>query len=195
MTVNVPSGGGSGGTDISLGMTGATVGQIAKITAVDDNGVPTSWESVEFDGWKLAGTVTSKETNEILEISGFSSKNILVIIYASCEDASEKSISIKFNDTLSYVRPSSLGAKGNKYLLLFEFRLLSFGANKYIYSNANPNMTHNSFKGNDVKINIYDGTVSGIIFGKVDISEFNKVFLICNNGILSAESELTVLYK
>lgn len=38
----------AGGTDLSLGITGATVGQIAKITAVDDSGKPTEWGAVEF---------------------------------------------------------------------------------------------------------------------------------------------------
>ena len=37
----------TGGTDLSLGITSATVGQIAKITAVDDSGTPTSWEPVD----------------------------------------------------------------------------------------------------------------------------------------------------
>lgn len=37
--------GGTGGSDISLGLTGATVGQIAKIAAVDDTGKPTAWEA------------------------------------------------------------------------------------------------------------------------------------------------------
>lgn len=32
----------------ALGMTGAEVGQIAKITAVDDSGVPTAWEAVDM---------------------------------------------------------------------------------------------------------------------------------------------------
>ena len=37
-------GGGGGTTDISLGITGATVGQIIKIATVDENGAPTSWQ-------------------------------------------------------------------------------------------------------------------------------------------------------
>ena len=36
-----------GGTGPSLGITGATVGQIAKITAVDDSGKPTEWEAAD----------------------------------------------------------------------------------------------------------------------------------------------------
>jgi hypothetical protein len=38
----------SGGTDLSLGITGAAVGQIAKITAVDTDGKPTQWEPVDM---------------------------------------------------------------------------------------------------------------------------------------------------
>ena len=52
-TINIPSGGG----DIALGITGATVGQIAKITAVDGTGKPTAWEAVDMasggDEWDL----------------------------------------------------------------------------------------------------------------------------------------------
>ena len=38
-------GGGSSGTDISLGVTGASVGDIIKVKAVDDSGKPTEWEA------------------------------------------------------------------------------------------------------------------------------------------------------
>lgn len=38
----------AGVADISLSVTGATVGQIAKITAVDDTGKPTAWEAVDM---------------------------------------------------------------------------------------------------------------------------------------------------
>ena len=40
-------GGGSGGTDISLGLTSATVGQTVRIKSVDANGKPTAWEAAE----------------------------------------------------------------------------------------------------------------------------------------------------
>lgn len=36
------------GSDLSLGITGATVGQIAKITAVDADGKPTAWSPVDM---------------------------------------------------------------------------------------------------------------------------------------------------
>lgn len=46
--ITIPSGGGSGGTDITLGISGATVGQTVKITGVDENGKPTKWEAVDM---------------------------------------------------------------------------------------------------------------------------------------------------
>lgn len=40
----------SGGTDISLGLTAATVGQTIKVKAVDTDGKPTAWEAVDMTG-------------------------------------------------------------------------------------------------------------------------------------------------
>ena len=52
--------------DRSLGLTGATVGQIAKITAVDASGAPTAWEPVDMaqgggETWELINEVTLSE--------------------------------------------------------------------------------------------------------------------------------------
>lgn len=46
----------TGGGDVTLGLTGATVGQIAKITAVDADGKPTAWEPVNMAGGGSGGT-------------------------------------------------------------------------------------------------------------------------------------------
>lgn len=54
----------SGGTDTSLGITGATVGQVAKITAMDDTGKPTSWEPVNMTGsdaeWEVVADIITE---------------------------------------------------------------------------------------------------------------------------------------
>lgn len=50
--------------DNTLGITSATVGQIAKITAVDADGKPTAWEAVDMAGgdeWEYIGTATTNE--------------------------------------------------------------------------------------------------------------------------------------
>lgn len=41
-----PGSGGGGSTDISLGITGAAVGEVPKVSAVNENGAPTAWETV-----------------------------------------------------------------------------------------------------------------------------------------------------
>lgn len=49
VTITLPKGSGGGGiTDISLGITTAKVGQIAKIKAVNEIGKPTEWEPVDL---------------------------------------------------------------------------------------------------------------------------------------------------
>lgn len=57
---------GGSGTDIALGITGATVGQIARITAVDDAGIPTAWEAVDMtsgsgEQWELLVDYVTEE--------------------------------------------------------------------------------------------------------------------------------------
>lgn len=54
-TVEIPEGG--GGTDASLGITGAAVGEFPKVSAVNENGAPTSWETVEGEEVMLGGDV------------------------------------------------------------------------------------------------------------------------------------------
>lgn len=58
----------SGGTDISLGLTAATVGQTVKVKAVDTDGKPTAWEAVDAVGaetWeKIAEIVIPEGADE-----------------------------------------------------------------------------------------------------------------------------------
>lgn len=62
----------AGGTDLSLGVTSATVGQIAKITAVDDSGKPTAWEAADIPSggsmrWQKIKEITlTEQTNDIV---------------------------------------------------------------------------------------------------------------------------------
>ena len=59
-------GGGSGGTDISLGLTSATVGQTIKVKAVDTDGKPSAWEAAESgEKWeKIAEIIIPDDAEE-----------------------------------------------------------------------------------------------------------------------------------
>lgn len=63
--------------DTSLNMTGATVGQIAKITAVDDSGKPTAWEAVDMPSG--GGGETWEKIAEIVIPDGAEETNALTI--------------------------------------------------------------------------------------------------------------------
>lgn len=70
LNLGIPRGadgqGGSGGTDISLGLTSATVGQTIKVKAVDTDGKPTAWEAVESgEKWeKIAEIIIPDDAEE-----------------------------------------------------------------------------------------------------------------------------------
>lgn len=62
----------SGGTDISLGLTAATVGQTIKVKAVDDAGKPTEWEAVDAAGaetWEKIAEIELAEAASLITIS------------------------------------------------------------------------------------------------------------------------------
>lgn len=75
--------------DLTLGLTGATVGQIAKITAVDASGVPTAWSPVDMpsggggDGgaeeFRLIQSITLDEQSDRVDISVDSSGNAFAL--------------------------------------------------------------------------------------------------------------------
>ena len=70
LNLGIPRGadgqGGSGGTDISLGLTSATVGQTIKVKAVNADGKPTAWEAVESgEKWeKIAEIIIPDDAEE-----------------------------------------------------------------------------------------------------------------------------------
>lgn len=57
-----------GSTDLSLGLTSASVGQIIKVKAVDEDGKPTEWETAEMAGgdkWELIQTIALQSDTTI----------------------------------------------------------------------------------------------------------------------------------
>lgn len=64
----------SGGSDLSLGITGAAVGQIAKITAVDTAGKPTKWDPVEMAGgetWEKIAEIELRADTAVYVLADF----------------------------------------------------------------------------------------------------------------------------
>lgn len=113
--------GGDSGTDLSLGVTGATVGQIAKISAVDANGVPTAWEPVDMPsggGEKTLSLIASYDftdnTASVFEETGLADLTELIFLPINVTNASTtpSGLTLKINniDVVSALVPS--GKKG-----------------------------------------------------------------------------------
>ena len=76
----------AGGTDISLGLTSAAVGQIIKVKAIDESGKPTAWEAADMpsgggggDEWELIADVTISEPVNSISADVPSGKNELLL--------------------------------------------------------------------------------------------------------------------
>lgn len=120
--------------DTSLNMTGATVGQIAKITAVDDSGKPTAWEAVDMptggEQWEKIAEIDF-DVDAANDVSVWEYQNLpnykelayrKVSLTGSTENRSGLSISINGSQSLpSGIEYSQNGGQSNgwgKILLL-----------------------------------------------------------------------------
>lgn len=79
------------GTDISLGVTGASVGDIIKVKAVDASGKPTAWEAAQMpsgDNWELLYDVTlTEDVKEYVHVFSEPMRKLSVIIDTLAADA------------------------------------------------------------------------------------------------------------
>lgn len=72
--------------DLTLGLTGATVGQIAKITAVDASGVPTAWSPVDMpsggggETWEKLVDTSLAESVEAVTYTFDNCKSLIALI-------------------------------------------------------------------------------------------------------------------
>lgn len=112
---------GDSGESLSLGMTSAAVGQIAKISAVDANGVPTAWEPVDMPsggGEKTLSLIASYDftdnTASVFEETGLADLTELIFLPINVTNASTtpSGLTLKINniDVVSALVPS--GKKG-----------------------------------------------------------------------------------
>lgn len=101
-----PSRGADGKDGAGMDITGATVGQIAKITAVDDSGKPTAWEAVDMpsggsggDEWELIADVTISEPVNSISADVPSGKNELLLFARGTwgTEPSNKRVGFKIN--------------------------------------------------------------------------------------------------
>lgn len=99
---------GDSGTDLSLGVIGATVGQIAKITAVDASGKPTAWEPVDMPSgnegksWTKIIDVEITEATESFSKNGLNNCTEIYAVWGGIQNATStnSNLGLKINDVM-----------------------------------------------------------------------------------------------
>lgn len=117
----------AGSTDISLGVTGAAVGDIVKVKAVDENGKPTEWESAS-EQYELLKTINIVEEINALTITQddngnlFSLDSVLVYCdsgigaghdYKTITYQDNNNLNLIVNNALNSARVTQFTAKNN----------------------------------------------------------------------------------
>lgn len=155
-----------GGTDISLGITSAAVGDIVKVKAVDGNGVPTEWEAAggtAAEDFSLVGSVTLTETASVISIDLTKECGEIYVAYYPF-GATENSSALE--SPYLYVNPGiwSPIAKNNK--LGISMNRTSMNSDGQVY---NYNLVHCIVDANTVKLHRDSQTRFLVAVGKWSI--------------------------
>ena len=141
-------GGGSGGsggsgTDISLSVTGASIGDIIKVKAVDSTGKPTAWEAAEL-GMRLIRAITLTEQTDRVDIT-----------------TDENGNTFSLNEVYCSVNAQSYTDKNERYYFLPNGRWTS--GDPYITSSNTSSKLSDSWK---IQMNFYCVYASGYIMAE-----------------------------
>ena len=90
----------AGASDISLGLTGAAVGDIVKVKAVDANGKPTEWEAATQETWEKLVDVTLEEAVDSVTYTLVNCKRIKALITPVLASAYNSWKRISVNNTV-----------------------------------------------------------------------------------------------
>lgn len=137
----------SGGTDISLGLTAATVGQTVKIKAVDTEGKPTEWEAVDMasggEKWELIAEidVDVDAANDVFVWEYKNLPNYKELLYrkVSLVGSTERDsgITISINNSLLQYSGMVYSKKGGQYSGWGKILVFPFGWVHVCFPNAN----------------------------------------------------------
>lgn len=135
----------SGGTDISLGLTAATVGQTVKVKAVDTDGKPTEWEAVDAVGaetWEKIAEIDF-DVDAANDVFVWEYKNLpnykelayrKISLVGSTE--TESGITISINNSTPHYSGIAYEKKGRQYSGWGKILLLPFGWGHVCFPNA-----------------------------------------------------------
>ena len=174
----------AGVADISLSVTGATVGQIAKITAVDGSGKPTAWEAVDMpsggggsgETWEEINAITLSDAVNTVTINTDSGGNAIALkkVRILVEGSATHQQDLFFNN-FRYIRAWVVGNEASVGALSAE----PFCGKMYCF--AVTNITAN-FVANNQPASIFSDEIT--------ITDIKLI--VTNSGTFSAGTKLTI---
>lgn len=186
---DTPVPGGDGGTDLSLGLTSATVGQIAKITEVDAEGKPTKWEPVNMPSggeWEKIADVTLEENASVINIPLQKSyKKIFVYFKHKYVASTSYNYFCIRSGGENFVAGNQIVAGGWNYLRGL-FAVFGDGCGAEIFANGNGI----ALGGTNVAPLASGSQESTIIGDRTEFSESISVEFLGSGGLFATESTL-----
>lgn len=173
LTINIPNSSGES-SGVGLGITGAAVGQIAKITAVDNNGTPISWAPVDMTTGS-GNTDLKKSWHDWIDLT-VSTNELNALNLATGDDGSTLSehncsdLLIYSPSAVSLYTTDSTKTNADAALLLnekYSYQLTTFLRTTvgllYLYISFQNDGLRIAYRGRDT--DIYTPTNSSMIFG------------------------------
>ena len=169
---------------VGIGITGATVGQIAKITAVDDSGKPTAWEAVDMpsggggsgETWEAINAITLSDAVNTVTINTDSGGNAIALkkVRILVEGRATAQLDLFFNN-YRYIRANVVGTEASVGALSAE----PFCGKMYCFAVTN-------IAANYAAIN----QPANIFSGEITITEIKLI--VNNSGTFSAGTKFTI---
>ena len=169
-------------TSNPLNITGATVGQIAKITAVDENGKPTAWAPVDMpsggggETWEAINTITLSDAVNTVTINQDSGGNAIALkkVRILVEGSATHNQDMYLNNS-RYIREQVVGTGASVGALSAE----PFCGKMYCFAVKNNN---SNYAANNQTANIFSGEIT--------ITEIKLI--VTNDGTFSAGTKFKI---
>ena len=167
--------------DPSLGITGAQVGQIAKITAVDASGVPTAWSPVDMpsgggETWETINVITLSDAVNTVAINQDSGGNAIALkkVHILVVGSATTNQDLFLNNS-RYIRASVVGTAASVGALSAE----PFCGKMYCYAVTNISANYASIS-----------QLANIFSEEITITEIKLI--VNNSGTFSAGTKFTI---
>ena len=182
----------SGGTDISLGLTAATVGQTIKVKAVDTDGKPTAWEAVDMAGgetWEKIADIALTADTAIYNVANFGVYRKVKILMSRAEYVSGLNENVWFKIIKTNVNVGTNGI--SEVYMTTEYGYLTWEVNADFgstFAYVSKNATNNKYAPEVTKQTV------AVPVGILDPNDYNLIIVFQDGGRVIQDGDTIAVY-